>query len=149
MSILKDSNGVFVHDDDSKARLLNEFYSSVFVTDNMILPNFGRRVADSSELGDVSFPPDAVYKILNQLKPKSSGGPDGLTALFLKNVAGSLAYPLSILFSTSFQLSKLPDIWKTAIVTPIFKKGCPSSASNYRPISLTCIISKVMETNIY
>jgi len=69
----------------------------------------------------------------------------GLSALFLKNVAGLLAVPLSLLFRTSYELSTLPTIWKSAIVTRIFKKGSPSSASNYRPISFTCIICKLME----
>jgi len=48
-----------------------------------------------------------------------------------KVVAGSLAIPLSLLFRTSYERSTLPTIWKSAIVTPVFKKGSPSSASNY------------------
>ena len=145
VSVLKDNNGVFLYDDESKARLLNEFYSSVFVNDDCVLPDFARRVGHDCGLGDISFPPDVVFKHLSKLKAKSGGGPDGLSAVLLKNVAGSLAQPLAFLFSTSFGLSKLPDIWKAAIVTPIFKKGSPSSSANYRPISITCIICKVME----
>jgi len=67
--------------------------------------------------------------------------------MFLKNVAGSLAIPLSLLFRTSYELLTLPTIWKSAIVTPVFKKGSPSSASNNRPILLTCIC-KLMESII-
>ena len=44
--------------------------------------------------------------------------------------------------------SSIPAIWKTAIITPIFKSGSPNEANNYRPISLTCIASKIMETII-
>jgi hypothetical protein len=50
------------------------------------------------------------------------------------------------LYNKSFELSAIPDIWKSAVVTPVFKKGSPSSVSNYRPISITCIICKVMES---
>ena len=39
----------------------------------------------------------------------------------------------------------MPLIWNTANVSPIFKKGGKSTAANYRPISLTCILCKVME----
>ena len=42
--------------------------------------------------------------------------------------------------------SSIPAIWKTAIITPIFKSGFPNEANNYRPISLTCIASKIIET---
>jgi len=38
-----------------------------------------------------------------------------------------------------------PDEWKSAIIIPVFKKGVPSSVSNYRPVSLTCVLSKIME----
>ena len=44
--------------------------------------------------------------------------------------------------------SSIPAIWKTAIITPIFKSGSPNEANNYRQISLTCIKSKIMETII-
>ena len=39
----------------------------------------------------------------------------------------------------------VPQIWKTAIVVPVFKKGDPIDVQNYRPISLTCVASKIME----
>jgi hypothetical protein len=89
-----------------------------------------------------------VYKHLRKLKDRTSSGPDLLPAPLLKNIAGSLSVPLSLLFSKLFSLSALPDIWKVAIITPVYKKGSPSDAANYRPISLTCILSKVMESVI-
>jgi len=146
IGVLKGNDGMFIYDDETKARLLNDFYSSVFTTDNNTLPQFSSRV--NADLNHVDFSPSVIFKHLNSLKPKTSGGPDGLTALFLKNVAGTLAWPLSLLYSKSFELSTLPDIWKSAVVTPVFKKGSPSSVSNYRPISLTCIICKIMESII-
>ena len=39
---------------------------------------------------------------------------------------------------------KLPSDWKTAVVSPIWKKGCRTLASNYRPISLTSVVCKVL-----
>jgi len=148
IGVLKDDDGAFIYDDQAKAKLLNDFYSSVFVSDNNILPVFAPRVPNDCELSSVTFTPDVVYKHLSKLNPKSGGGPDGLSAVLLKNVAGSLAQPLSLLYSASFELSAIPDMWKAAIVTPVFKKGSPTAASNYRPISLTCIVCKIMETII-
>jgi len=148
VGVLKDSNGVFIYDDIAKAKLLNDFYSSVFVSDNNILPAFPQRVPDDCELSNVEFTPDVVFRHLSELNAKSGGGPDGLTSVLLINVASTLAQPLSLLYTASFELSAIPDIWKAAIVTPVFKKGSPTAASNYRPISLTCIVCKIMESII-
>jgi len=150
VSVLKNSDGEFVYDDATKAKLLNDFYSSVFVVDNDVLPNFPVRenVEHGDQLSDISFQPEIILNHLLKLKPKTGGGPDGLVSVLLKNIAYSIADPLSILFNSSFEQSALPDIWKAAIVTPVFKKGSSSEVSNYRPISLTCIICKLMESII-
>jgi len=145
---LKDSNGLLVFDDCDKAEVLSQFYNGVFTQDNDSLPDFPQRVGENIELHNVQFGADIVFKHLSKLKPNSSGGPDGLPALFLKNLAPSLSFPLSILFSSSFALGELPDVWKMATVTPIFKKGQSCDPGNYRPISLTCILCKVMESII-
>ena len=141
---LKDVNGVMVHEDAEKARVLNECYGNVFTVDNNVIPDFPNKQVQA-ELRDVDFNCDIVYKHLRNLKPKTSCGPDSLNAVFLKNLASSLSLPLSILFSSSFSCGDLPDIWKRAYVTPIFKKGQTCDPSNYRPISLTCVLCKIME----
>ena len=148
VSTLKDLNGIPLLDDMAKAERLSEYFSSVFTVDNGVLPHISRKVDDETELNNIDFTPDLVYKHLRKLKEKTSSGPDLLPALLLKNLAGSLAEPLSLLFSKLFSMSAIPDIWKLAIVTPVYKKGSPSDASNYRPISLTCILSKLMESVI-
>ena len=148
VSTLKDLNGTPLSDDMTKAERLSEHFSSVFTVDNGILPHISKKVDDETELNNVDFTPDLVYKHSRKLKEKTSSGPDHLPTLLLKNLAGSLSEPLSLLFSKLFSMSALPDIWKLAIITPVYKKGSPSDASNYRPISLTCILSKLMESVI-
>jgi len=59
-----------------------------------------------------------------------------------------LALPLKILFETSYNLEQLPADWKIGNITAAFKKGNKSDPSNYRPISLTSTICKVMESII-
>ena len=59
-----------------------------------------------------------------------------------------LALPLTLIFISSLDEGFVPEVWKLANVAPIFKKGSKTAAGNYRPISLTCIICKVMESLI-
>ena len=76
-------------------------------------------------------------------------GPDGLSAFFVKRISNTIALPLSILYQKSFNTGILPGIWKKAIVIPIYKgKGTQFDVNNYRPISLTCVLCKVMESII-
>lgn len=148
VSTLKDANGITLCDDMSKAERLGEYFASTYTEDNLVLPQVSRKVDDKIELNNVDFRSDLVYKHLRNLNVKTSSGPDLLPALLFKNLARSLSFPLSLLFSKLFLLSALPDIWKTAVITPIYKKGPSSDASNYRPISLTCIMCKLMESVI-
>ena len=64
----------------------------------------------------------------------------------MKEVGTELRVPLSKIFSKSHDEGKLPEVWKRAIITPIHKKGDRTSPSNYRPVSLTSIVSKVLES---
>ena len=61
----------------------------------------------------------------------------------LRNV---LVKPLTILFNESMHQGVLPDDWKLSNVTAVFKEGKKDSIENYRPISLTCISCKIMES---
>jgi len=56
--------------------------------------------------------------------------------------------PLKMLFDTSYKLNQPPTDWKTGHITAIFKKGNKCDPSNYRPISLTSFICKIMESII-
>ena len=104
--------------------------------------------ADIDPLTDVEFTPCAVYTKLINLDPSKASGPEGWPILSLKECAQQLSIPLSILFSKSFNSSSLPTTWKEAFVTPIYKKGDCTLVSNYRPISLTSPIVKIMESII-
>ena len=67
---------------------------------------------------------------------------------FGAKLAAILALPISIIFSASYHFAILPDEWKSARIMPLVKKGDPSIVGNYRPISLTSTLCKVMETII-
>ena len=110
------------------------------------MPTLPKETVNTS--GHIIFTPFAISRAIQKIKSNGSAGPDGLPALFWKKAAASVAFPLSIIFNNSFMSSSVPDEWRLATVIPVFKKGCPSSPNNYRPISLTCIPCKIMESII-
>jgi len=63
----------------------------------------------------------------------------------LRKLAYVIAEQLSITFERSWRTGEVPEGWKEANVTPIIKKGKKENPGNYRPVSLTCILGKVME----
>ena len=97
----------------------------------------------------LSFNTTTIYNSLKQLNPNKSQGPDNISGRVLKNCAQSISYPLSTLFNISFRTGSLPDEWKIANVVPVHKKGDKNCVKNYRPISLTSIVSKIFKKYIH
>jgi hypothetical protein len=100
------------------------------------------------ELEHIRFERTEILKTLKNLKQSVAPGPDGISPLILKEARYEIVGSLQSIFQKSINQSKVPADWKTATVTPIFKKGPKSDPANYRPVSLTSIPCKVMETII-
>ena len=137
-------SGTLVEDDCSKAEALANQYGSVFAQETLPLPN-SLQCDLSDSIDNVVIDVSAVVKVLRMLNPQSSPGPDGIHPLLLRNLAYELAPPLTQLFRLSLDEGRIPDEWKTATVQPIFKGGSKNAPENYRPISLTSVICKVLE----
>jgi hypothetical protein len=128
-----------------KAELLQQVFSSCYVVDNGSMPST-RRDTPSHCLNNVLFSTNLVMRAIKKLNKHKKGGPDGIPPIFIKTCSSQLVLPLTRLFQTSFDNAYLPPDWLRAYVCPIFKKGLASDANNYRPIALTCIICKLMES---
>ena len=87
-----------------------------------------------------------VLSALSELDTNKAYGPDGIPPIVLKNCAPVLTPCLSKLFRLCLSSSTFPSCWKNALVQPVPKKGDPSQPSNYRPIALTSVLSKVFES---
>ena len=94
---------------------------------------------------DISIAAEGIDKLLVCLNPHKAAGPDKFKPIVLQTLHKELAPILQLIFQRSLDTGKLPDIWKEANVSPIFKKREKCDPSNYRPISLTCVLCKVLE----
>jgi len=96
----------------------------------------------------VVFSTEVVRERLEQLQGDKSPGSDNIHPMVLKECASALAEPIAMIFQRSFDTGLLPLDWKSANIVPIFKKGKRTDRSNYRPVSLTSVACKVMESII-
>ncbi|KAK3098476.1 hypothetical protein FSP39_019799 [Pinctada imbricata] len=139
-----DEDGTIITSNKEKAESLNQFFTSVFTEElDTNIPLFDLRT--DKRLENVEFLDSDILNYMNKLEDHKSQGPDNMHPHYFKTLAEQLKKPLHILFNTSFREGKLPNVWKTANVTPLHKKGPKHNSSNYRPISLTSIICKLME----
>lgn len=99
---------------------------------------------DKPSITDITFDILDVIQILNKL-PNKGTSPDNVNYKVIKNSKHILAPYLLELFRISLDEGKVPNIWKTSIITPIFKKGDKFNPENYRPISITCCMCRIME----
>jgi exonuclease III len=86
-----------------------------------------------------------IERLIKSLKPKDSRGNDNLSNNMLKIIYPSITNALWILFNKSLSAGKFPDDMKLAIVKPVYKAKSRTDISNYRPISLLTVISKILE----
>jgi hypothetical protein len=150
ISTLKTTDGSFVVDDKGKAETLNNYFSSAFTReDKTDIPVMTESCySEGVTLSEVIITPLAVKNKLKDLDPNKAQGPDLIPSKVLKEVSEELSVPLCLLFNKSLETGILPEDWKTAEVTAIFKKGSKSDPGNYRPVSLTCVTCKVLESLI-
>ena len=142
---LKRRDGSLVTEDGRMADELNEFFTSVF---SPVVQEAAPEAAYQTEarLASVHITEGIVRQKIKNLKENSAAGPDDICAKVLKNAAKELSAPLVHIFKASLSSGNIPRDWKTATVVPIHKKGPKGDPGNYRPISLTSIPGKLMES---
>ena len=68
--------------------------------------------------------------------------------MLLQELVEEVAYPLALVMKKTLEDGSMPEDWRTANVTPIFRKGAKNNPGNYRPVSLTSVCCKMLESII-
>lgn len=136
-----------------KANILNRQFQSVFTPVSPLnLSQLCDQALDSNHanpsypaMPEIKIDRNGILKLLFNLRPGKAAGPDQLKPIVLKELRNEIAPIIELIFTLSLSSGQVPREWTSAIVCPLYKKSDKSDPANYRPISLTCILCKVME----
>ena len=130
------------------AEVLNEYFSSVFTTEDIssLLVPFTKFEGNTSEhLGQLFVTPEMIAKKIKKMKDNKSPGVDGIPPKLLKEIVEQISTPLAKLFNLSLEEGIVLQNGKKQT---LFKKGSRKKPENYRPVSLTSVVCKLLETLI-
>ena len=149
-----------VHHDQIKtspkiiADCMNEFFSTigstllnVFDTNTNFESYLMQNNINQFGFEEISF--SNLSKIVHSMKSKTSAGLDGISMRVIKKIFPAIAKTLLALINSSIKFSVFPKFMKKAKVIPVYKTGDKTMLSNYRPISLLCSLSKLVEKALF
>ena len=128
-----------------KANYLNNTFHAAFSSQPADSNQFSDTCSPYPDMSDIYTSTNGIIKLLKILKPHKAAGPDAIRPKVLKELASTIAPILEIIFTKSLQCHQFLEDWKLTFVIPVFKKEDRACPANYRPISLTCLCSKIME----
>ena len=124
---------------------MNDFFSSIFTLEFLHdIPTAPTYLVEEV-ISTIDITPDLVRKTLQSLDPNKSPGHDNLHPHCLRELNSVISTPLLILFKKSLREGAHKS-WLKAVINALHKNGIRSSPENYRPISITSVISKLMES---
>ena len=144
LKAVKKADGQLTSTLTETCEIMNTEFEKVYTkTDKS--PLFTSTLIAEDNLQHIDITVADVERVLFHLKTPSAPGPDGINVMMLKECAKVLCQPLHTIFVKSLQSSYLPHDWKRANITPIYKKGNKTDPLNYRPVSLTSSVCKILE----
>ena len=152
MSWKRDEGTVIAENPEDVANLLNNFFFSMF-NKPLSQEDYDAHPASTTTfcdpISDINISPDDVQRALLSLDDNKATGPDKIPAKLFRCCAPYISSSLADLFNRSLTSGSVPAEWKVSNIIPIPKGGQKNEVSNYRPISLLPIVSKVLERCIY
>ena len=138
------SKGQLISDPKGRAEILVDQFVSVFTKDvGRDLPDVSNQV--ENDIPQLSIGEEGVFKLLHNIKVDKAAGPDELPSRVLQECASEITPAVTAIFQKSVDSGELPEDWRDANVAPVYKKGDGHTPENYRPVSLTCVLSKRLE----
>ena len=129
---LTDSSGKIALEDRDVVLWLNRYFSSVFASKTKAsLQPLEENKGSSNDTQSLIITENLVSKIIGGFKEHKSPGIDGITSTYAIKTKDLLAEPLKFLYTNSIQRNEIPEDWKRANITPIFKKGDKANVENY------------------
>ena len=152
ISAIKKGDSI-ITDPQGMADSINNFFCSIGEKLSKEIPDTGNAFLDSASDGSTEserftfspLQPDHLLKAINKFKTSHSFGVDNISSYFLKVGMPILAPSLSEIFNLSMSKGLFPNDWKIARVAPIYKDGPTDVDSNYRPISVLPVVSRLFE----
>ena len=133
-----------VTDPRQKAEVMNDYFATVFTRRNDEPPS--KEPIGIHKIDDIVINAERVVEALDRMREHSAPGPDDVTNKLMIELKNEISLPLAMLFRKSLDEMKIPNDWRLSNVTPIYKqKGSKSDPGNYRPVSLTSNVCKLME----
>jgi len=129
--------------DGITAETLNEYYARVSSDPQYVAPTC-KPTTTEAEVPPQSVSEWEVFRMLDTLRP-TAAGLDGLPAWFLRVAAPVICKLTAHIFNMSLSTSTVPRQWKEARIQPIPKVAAPVQHSDFRPISVTPILTRMME----
>ena len=99
----------------------------------------------SETISSIDFTEDDIISAIDEIDADSATSEGDIPARILKSCKRPLAYALLKLWKSSYEMGKIPQVYKEQFITPVYKKGNKTDPSNYRPVSLTSHVIKVFE----
>ena len=141
---LEDQSGRLCMEPKEMGEILNGFFASVFTEETgMEATEIGQTSREVME--PLQIEGEEVLAVLRQIRVDKSPGPDRVFPRTLREASVELAGALADIFKMSVLTGEVPDDWRVAHVVPLFKKGSKRNPGNYRPVSLTSVVGKLLE----
>ena len=143
---VRKEDGNLTIDDKESAEVLNSAFNKVFVreTENEELPSIDRNY-NGTVISSIRL---SREKLLKNLKVNKACGPDGISPFILNKCADVLCDPILDIFRSSLDGAELSNDWRLQNISAIFKKGSRYDPLNYRPVALTSVVVKLLESLI-